>query len=176
MKATPMKWNPFRMRNIAGVALGLGILAGIWLGDIFKGFGLGAGKGAGQGPGTGQPAHISSGRPNSRDDDEADLVGHHAGEDDEAIAMAKPPKTAGLVKVLIDERSYFLHQDEKKTPISLEALVDKILQTEPNEDGLRAVIERTSSSRVSAELRLFDALKDAGVPTNSVYLAPHAVD
>lgn len=162
-------WNLFRLRNLVGAALVLGILVGVWLGDWFKGFGLGPGEGGSQ------SAKLLStkGKPGESDRATADLVGFHA--DDDA-SDASEPKPAGLVKVLIDDRSYYLREGAKKTPIALEELVRLIEQTSPNEDGLKAVIERTATSRVSTEIKLFDALKEAGVAENSIYLAPQAVE
>jgi hypothetical protein len=178
MSPAPLKSNPFRMRNLVGGALALGLLAGIWLGDLFKGFGLGPGQGAGlgpgQGPGTGRVAQVSGAKRSRKSDpDPPDLVGQHAGEDDEP-ATAQPGD--GLIKALIDDRRYSLRREGKRLPIELDELVRRIEQAEPNDDGLRAVIERTSASRVSAEDKLFDALRAAGVPMNSVYLAPQPVD
>ena len=163
--------NPFRMRNLLGGALALGILAGIWLGDLFRGFGLGPGQGTGQPKGS---AGVTSPLDKSPGDSAADLVGVNTG-DEPGDEPGAGPTSDGLVHVRIDDRKYFLIQDGKQYAIGVEALVQRIEQTEPNADGLRAVIERTASSRVSAEVRLFELLKEAGVPVNSIYLPPHAV-
>jgi hypothetical protein len=164
-------WNPLRLKNFVLVALALGILVGIWLGDFFKGFGWGPENAATNSPGD-TPSSLVQ-QPGDDLDGRADLVGHHA-EDASADAAARKP--AGLVKVLIDDRAYFLRAENENEPIGLAALVELIGQTKPNDDGLKAVVERTSTSRVSAEVKLFDALKAAGVPENSVYLTPQAVE
>ncbi len=168
--------NPLRFRNVAAAALGLGILAGIWLGDLFKGFGLGPGQGGG-GSGTQSSGQTASKTQVERlvDDagDDPDLVGYHEG--DSANDTEAPPAST-VVKVLIDDRNYYVRDGEKQRSISLEALVDLIRRTEANEDGLRAVVDRTNSSRVTAEVKLFEALKRAGVSDNAVYLTPQALE
>lgn len=167
------KWNPFKLRNLVGVALVLGIAAGVWLGDFFKGLGFGLGPGygggsasSGSGKSSGDGSDSSSG---------ADLVGHHAEPNDADDAVPAAPSKE-LVRILIDDRSYFLRQGKKKQPISLEALVRLIELTDPNEDGLRAMVDRTPSSRASVEDKLYAALKDAGIPANAIYVVPNAVE
>ncbi len=169
---TVAKWNPLRTRNVLFVALGLGIVAGVWLGDLFKGFGWGPGQGPGLGPGTGRSAGDIDG---SDADDAADLVGVKRSKSDPESSPDRA-SPGGLIKVLIDDRSYFLLRGDSRGEIELGELVDLIRQTKPNEDGLRAVIDRTAESRVTTEDRLFDALKAAGVPSNAVYLTPTAVE
>jgi hypothetical protein len=173
MTATITKWNPFKLRNLVGVALVLGIAAGVWLGDFFKGLGFGLGPGYGGGSASSGSGKTGGGSDSSSGT--ADLVGHHAEPSDADDAVPAVP-SKDLVRILIDDRSYFLRQGKKKQPISLEALVRLIELTDPNEDGLRAMVDRTPSSRASAEIKLYDALKDAGIPANSVYLAPTAVE
>jgi hypothetical protein len=166
-------WNPFRFRNIAVAALALGIVAGIWLGGLFKGLGFGLGPGTG-GSGGGQSASVSTKKTGTdKPAGVADLVGFH---DEDGANNAESAKISHIVKVLIDDRSYYVRHGEKRKPISLEALVIKIVQTEPNEDGLKAVVDRTVSSRTSAEMNLIQALRLAGVSDNAVYLSPQAVD
>lgn len=161
-------WNPFRLRNVAVAALALGILAGIWLGDLFKGFGWGPGAGGSS------TTQITPAKGKAKPTEgAADLVGYH---DDHGTSEDSTPVPSSVVKVLIDDRSYYVRSGDKKRSISLEALVDLIERTEPNEDGLRAVVDRTDLSRVSAEIKLFEALKRAGVSDNAVYLTPQAVE
>lgn len=166
----PTLRNPFRLRNFVLIALVLGIVAGIWLGDFFKGFGLGPGKGPGMGPGsggTGSPGHSTTKLIGTSADDKADLVGHHTTDDS---ADGDTPKPAGLIKVVIDDRTYYVRRGKKLEPIKLPALVELIQQAPPNADGLKAVIERTGASRPSAEDKLFAALKSAGVDQDALYM------
>jgi hypothetical protein len=165
------KWNPFRTRNVLAVALGLGIVAGIWLGDLFKGFGWGPGQGPGLG--SGESAGNSAG--SSSSDGTTDLVGlsRMKSDPDEKTGAGKQ---GPLIKVLIDDRSYYLQDVDGPEPIELHELVELIRKARPDQDGLRAIIDRTSTSRVTAEVKLFDALKEAGIPANSVYIAPTAVE
>jgi len=165
------------LKNLVILALILGIVAGIWLGDLFKGlgFGLGPGLGGGSGAGTGtdSPGNTSAKPAKLVTDDSADLVGYDS---TDTISDSTASQSISLVKVLIDDREYFIRRGEKTLPIGLDALVTMIEGTKPNEDGLKAVVDRTATSRVSAEVKLFDALKAAGVQENSVYLAPQSVD
>jgi hypothetical protein len=78
--------------------------------------------------------------------------------------------------VLIDDRSYFICRGDQKQPISLESLVRLIEETDPDEDGLRAMVDRTPASRASAEDRLRTTLEETGIPKNSVYWTPTAVE
>jgi hypothetical protein len=170
MKSVLSRWNPFRLRNLVGTALVLGILAGIWLGDLLKGLGLGSGDGKTWLGGT-----LQEGRDEESPRNSSDRERIRTQQESAAAASSEFP-SGGIVKVLIDDRSYFIRDGDQNRPISLEALVRLIEQTAPNEDGLRAMIDRTPSSRASAEIRLSDALKEAGIPENSIYLSPHAVE
>jgi hypothetical protein len=160
--------SPFRLTNLVVVALILGILVGLWLGDLFKGLGWGPGEG-GTSRATATQEHASVTDAGT----EGDLVGFR---DEGEETQSTTPKPSGLVRVLIDDRSYFVRDGEAKTSIALDALVRRIAETEPNEDGLQAIIDRTSASRVVTERNLRDALRKAGVAENSVYWTPHAVE
>ncbi|MFO0918564.1 MAG: hypothetical protein U0872_09650 [Planctomycetaceae bacterium] len=153
------KWNPFRLRNLALGALALGILVGIWLGDVFKGFGGGSSWGVG----------LENASP-PESSNRTDLVNFTTTDESES------KRSSGLVRILIDDRDYFVRLPKEDRPIDLPTLVKLVKSREPNADGLRAVIDRTASSRPSAEQRLKDALKEAGIPEKSVYLKPTAVD
>lgn len=168
-------WNPFRFRRMAGAALVIGVLVGIWLGDLFKGFGWGPGDSqsvvtskSDQPPEENIPSESTS-----NEDQAADLVGYHA---TEPASTPEEPIVQGIVKVLIDGRSYFLRMASKKQEISLEDLVLLIAKTPPDDDGLRVIIDRTETSRVSAEDNLFEALKRAGISTNEIKLQDVPVD
>lgn len=175
-------WNPFRLKNFVIVALILGIAAGIWLGDLFKGFGLGPGKGPGMGPGAGggaSPGHSSTKLIGSTPDDNADLVGFH--NEKSAHEVSGPneggaPKPKGLIKVLIDDRDYYVRRGKKLESIKLSALVELIQDAAPNEDGLKAIIERTAASRPTAEDNLIAALRSAGVDKDALLMPEQPVD
>jgi len=153
------KWNPFRLRNLALGALVLGILAGLWLGDVFKGFGGGDSLGIGLG---------NSGPRTSRS--RTELANFTTADESEADGES------GLVRILIDDRDYFVRLPKEDRPIDLATLVKLVKSKAPNADGLRAIIDRTSASRPSAEHRLLAALKEAGIPEKGVYLRPEPVD
>ncbi len=170
-------WNPFRLKNMVLMALVLGIAAGIWLGDLFKGFGLGPGEGAGLGPGAG--SHESPGQTTTQlisqtGEDNADLVGHHT--EEELNNEPEPKPVRGPVKVLIDGRDYFVQRNGASETIPLLELVTLIQRAKPDEDGRRVIIDRTADSRPSAEIKLTEALKSAGISENAVTITPRAVD
>lgn len=149
------RWNPFRLRNLALAALAIGIIAGLWLGDLFNGFGGGNSVGVG-----------FTDSSTTKSQDRTDLVGY-----------AKPAgqstaSTAGLVRILIDDRHYYLCLEDEDQPIELKSLVELVKSTPPNDDGLRAIVDRTAASRASAEHKLSEALKAAGIPEKAVYLKP----
>lgn len=146
------KWNPFRLRNIVVGALVLGIAAGIWLADVFKGLGGGNTFGVG-----------FSDSSATKSKDQAELVGYSKPDG------RSPASTAGLMRILIDDRDYYLLLKDEDQPIDLESLVQRVKETNPNDDGLRAIVNCTAESRPSAELKLKDAFQAAGIPKKAVY-------
>ena len=164
------RWNPFRPRNAIGGALVLGILAGIWLGELFKGFGLGLGPESQESRVESQESESQEARDKIQEPEE------HA---ESSLALDSRPSTldsTGPVHVLIDDRSYFVRDGEERREIELPALVQLIERTIPNEDGLKAVVNRTPASRTTVENRLFAALKEAGISKSAVYMPEQAVE
>lgn len=152
----------FRMRYVVGGALVLGIAAGVWLGDWFKGFGPG-GDGTTGGLGTGDGVKTS-------------LVGESPPE----LGVTAETTTVGLVtsmlRVVIKDRSYFLRDGETDTPIELPALVDAVKQHPADDDGIKLRLYRSNTARVTAELQLREALHAAGVSDAAIYVSPDAVE
>lgn len=141
-----------QMKYVIGGALILGIAAGVWLGDLFKGVGAGNGVGIGQsgwsGPGTNESAPA------------VDL-----GVSAETAAGAAPV----TLRVVIKDRSYYLRSGDSETPIDLEALVAMVQSATGDDDGIKLRIYKTETARVSAEMQLRDLLKNADVGESSIF-------
>jgi hypothetical protein len=151
----------FKMRYVVGGALALGIAAGVWLSDWFKGIGVGGGSGVGIGQSGWQ------GMPSGEESEVADL----------GVSYQTPlPAGPVTLRVVIKDRSYFLRDGETDTPIELAALVDAVKQHPADEDGIRLRLYRTNTARVTAELQLREALQAAGIPDAAVFTYEHAVE
>jgi hypothetical protein len=148
----------FKLRNVAGVALVLGIAAGVWLSDFWKGFGGGNGIGLGKG---GNAVSISSG--------DGESV---------PVAVENSPSTvhAGhTVRIVIRDRSYFLRTGQEETPVSLEQILDAVRSAPGDDDGVKLRVYRAESSRPTAELQLQETLQKADVPESATYWSPDAM-
>lgn len=82
-----------------------------------------------------------------------------------------------LLHVLIDERELFIAanspgNDESPDwqPAGINEIVKLSQQITPNEAGLRVLISRRGSSRVSTEMELLEALRQAGVTDDEIHL------
>jgi len=149
----------FKLRNIVTVALVLGVAAGIWLGDLWKGLG-GSGLGLGKGPSV-------------------------VATDENAATPAAPPETtdqplinvgpAETVRVVVRDRSYFLKDGTAETSISLDTLVDSVRNAGGDEDGIRLRVYRAENARVTADVQLREALERAEIPESAVYWSPEPV-
>jgi hypothetical protein len=151
----------FRMRYVAGGALVLGIAAGVWLGDWFKGFGPG-------GTGTGFGTSNSDGVLTSVGEGTADLG---VATDQPVSAVVTPP-----LRVVIRDRSYFLRDGDQETPIDLLALVATVARHPADEDGIKLRIYRANSARAKTVQDLVDAVHTAGITDAAIYTSPDAVE
>ena len=83
-------------------------------------------------------------------------------------------QSSGLITVLIDDRSYSLVKkvgDETVfSPTELTTIVNQATKVTGNEDGIRVRILRRESARYSAETNLRNALADAGIENEAVYM------
>lgn len=146
----------FKLRNLVGAALVVGIAAGVWLGEFWKGFGWGGGSGLGPGDSllvTTQPTHSTT--PPTEDD-----------------ARDSPPASRQTVRVVIRDRSYYLKQSREEQPIALQDLVALVQQAQGDEDGIRLRVYRAESSRATAELQLQEALRAVDIPESAIYWSP----
>lgn len=150
----------FRLRNLLGGALVIGVICGIWLGDFLPGLGGGGGIGVGVG---------STG-----------LIGTPTGDDPDAefnVGKEQTDAATGKsLRVVVKDWNYFVRAGGKDTPILLDDLVQRVADVPGDTDGIRLRVYRTESARATAENRLQDALKDAQVPESAVYFAPDIVE
>ncbi len=149
-------------RNLLGAVLVAGIAAGVYLADFWKGFGWGGGPQgvAGNSSTTSKPKSADS-KTSSK----------------EASPMDKTSTVSGkVVKVVIDNRSYFLRTADGDQATELNDLVSLARAAAGDEDGIRIRIYRKKSSRPSAEEALRDALVAAGVPEEQAAWPANPVD
>ncbi len=150
----------FRLRNLLGGALVVGVICGVWLGDFLPGLGTGGGIGFGVG---------STG-----------VMGTPTGVDRAAefnVGKEHVDKTAGKsLRVVVKDWNYFVRTGDKDTPITLEDLVERVAQLPGDADGIKLRVYRTESARATAEHRLQDALKTASVAESAIYFAPDIVE
>lgn len=145
----------FKVRYLIGTALVLGIAAGVWLGEFWKGFGWGGGSGFGQGDSllvTTQPTNSTT--PPAEDD------------------TRDSPTSTQTVRVVIRDRSYYLKQSLEEQPITLQDLVALVQRAQGDEDGIRLRVYRAESSRATAELQLQEALRAVDIPESAIYWSP----
>lgn len=151
------------MRNLFGAVLVAGIATGIYVGKFWKGFGGGSTLGVGVSdgtslkPGTAKPTETTA----SKEPDPE---------------PAKPVEVPKVVRVVIDNQSYFLRGEAGDEPIELKQLVELVKAAPGDEDGTRVRIYRRLSSRTSAELALNTALVDAGIKEDQTIWAATPID
>jgi hypothetical protein len=156
--------NPLRPRNAIGLALVLGILAGIWLGDLFQGFGLGPGSGS-ESQGPSDESRKPEGQESRGESQESEKKsGSTLAVDSRRSTLDSP------VRVVIDGRSYFVRQDDGLREITLPELIELVERTPPSEDGLKIFVDATRNSRAAAEVNLSRALDEAGIPRSAIHM------
>lgn len=150
----------FRKRNILGAVLVSGIIVGMYLPDFWKGFGGGTTVGVG----IGDPASNSDdSNRKPTDDPQAKPV-----QPNSPAPVDGPP----VIKVVIDERSYFIRSAEGDREVSLAEVVDLAKTATGDVDHFRVRIYRKADSRHTAEQALKKALEDAGISGNAVFWTP----
>jgi hypothetical protein len=144
----------FKLRNIAGVALVLGVAAGVWLSDVWKGIGSGEGIGVGNGK---TVVSLESG-------DATDAAPE--------LGVEGPASTTNAgktLRVVIRDRSYFLKNGAKETPTTLDELVQSLRGVSGDDDGVKLRVYRAENARVTADVQLREALQAADVPEAATY-------
>ena len=159
----------FRKRNFLGAALLAGIGLGVYLEKLNFGWGDGNQFGiANTGTGDGNDTQVSVAP--------VDVINKPA----EAIKEADelPIAVPDVVRVLIDERQYYLRSEiggGQDLLIALPKLIDIVSQAPGDEDGLRVRVYRRSTARASAEEKLKTAFAEAGINDAAIFWVPTPV-
>lgn len=157
----------FRKRNILGAALVAGIVVGTYLPNFWNGFGGGSIVGVGVGdPKTGTPGEEADGS-TSKPADNA-----KPDETDSKPTENVPP----VIKVVIDERSYFIRSAEGDRPAEASEVIALVKAAAGDADGIRVRIYRKKTSRIKAEQELQDSLVAAGIADSAILWIPVAID
>ncbi len=150
----------FRKRNFLGAALLAGVGLGVYLGKF--NFGLGGGTQFGIGSsGDGMQVTTTGGTIKPLE-----------------VKEELPIPVPKVVRILIDERQYYLRSEEsggQDTLIELPKLIQLIEKAPGDDDGLRVRVYLKSTARASAEENLKTALKEAGINEASIFWVPTPV-
>lgn len=179
----------FSVRNLALSALGLGLLLGVWLGDLFQwpaGNGWKPGSEATTGSATtsdplattspSAPTEVDVTPEGEQNASTKPAVGNGVGQNVMTSLEPAPATPPASIRVVVDDRTYFVMTDEGRRPVTLETLVELATATAGDADGIRVRINRTANSRATVETRLLDALTRAGIPENAIFLPPEPVE
>ena len=152
----------FRKRNFLGAALLAGIGLGVYLEKLNFGWGDGNQFGiANTGTGDGNDTQVSVAP--------VDVI-----KEADELPIAVPD----VVRVLIDERQYYLRSEiggGQDLLIALPKLIDIVSQAPGDEDGLRVRVYRRSTARASAEEKLKTAFAEAGINDAAIFWVPTPV-
>jgi len=153
------------MRNVLGAVLVAGIATGIYVGKFWKGFGGGSSLGVGVGD------------PQANSQAGADAKSPEIKTPDRPEPESPPPADVPrVVRVVIDDQSYFVRSEGGDEPIDLKQIVALTRAAAGDEDGIRIRIYRKFSSRTSAELALSAALVEAGIKDDQTVWVPTPID
>ncbi len=169
------EWRLLSTRNVLGGVLVAGIAAGLYLGDLFKGFGFGNSLGLG----TGGKSNSSQEAKQGAEDGAAKTVVQSKTTTITPEPTRKPAKKQTnhqVVKVVIADRSYFVRSTESDQATDLAELVELVNSASGDDDGIRVRIYRKPTSRTSTELALRDALLEAGVNENQITWVVNPID
>lgn len=153
----------FRKRNILGAALIAGVIVGQYLPDFWNGFGGGSITGVG----LGDPQ--SGGSLDSSDGSKDSAVDPPKGND---AAKELPKNVPPVIKVVIDDRSYYLRSSDGDRPTSIAEVIGLVKAAAGDADGIRLRIYRKGTSRPSAENALQDAIMEAKISEAAVFWSP----
>ena len=147
----------FRKRTVLGAALIAGVIIGQYLPDFWNGFGGGSTVGVG----IGDPAPGTKGKP-STNPTETPI------EDDIKLPANVPP----VIKVVIDDRSYFIRSSEGDRPVEIAEVIALAKVAEGDADGIRVRVYRKGTSRPSTENALQEAFNEAKISDTAVFWIP----
>ncbi|MBS0204775.1 MAG: hypothetical protein JSS49_17860 [Planctomycetes bacterium] len=167
------KWRLLSKRNILGTVLAIGIAVGVYLGDLWKGFG------------TGQSGSDAARKATTETTDGdavaetsttlATVDGASAGK----TASTSPTgsdKVSQVVKVIVSDRSYFVRTDDGDEPSELKKVVALAKSATGDVDGIRIRIYRRLSSRTASEIALAEALTAAGITEEQTVWVVNPID
>ena len=157
----------FRKRNILGAALIAGVIVGQYLPNFWNGFGGGSITGVGVGdPKTGTHSEPT--------DDTADKKtdAKKPAEDDIKIPVNVPP----VIKVVIDDRSYFIRSAEGDRPVEIAEVIALAKAAAGDAAGIRVKVYRKGTSRQTTENALQDAFNEAKISDTVVFWVPTTTD
>jgi hypothetical protein len=161
--AAESRGSLFRKRNFLGAALLAGVGLGVYLGKFNFGWGGGNQLGIGSG---GAETQVTTAAGNIKPLEPT--------KEKEELPISVPD----VVRILIDERQYYLRSDnsgDQDVPIELPKLMRLIEQAPGDNDGLRLRVYLKATARASAEENLKTALKEAGISEASVFWVPAPV-
>jgi hypothetical protein len=163
-------------RNILGGVLVAGIVAGLYLGDFWKGFGGGSTVGVGVGDPT-PPKSPKESDPKVRPSEDVGQPVNKSDKEPVDAASENVPvdRTHDPVVVVIDDRSYYVRSSNGDHKTELKQVVS-LAKAKPRGKGIRIHIYRRLSSRTAAEIALRDALDAAGINENETAWAPTPLD
>jgi hypothetical protein len=164
----------FRKRNILGAVLVAGIMAGVYLGDMWKGFGGGSTLGVGLGDPSSSSTAASPGDSETKKT-ESSTATKESAEDPNAAAqleMNVPP----VIKIVIDDRAYSIRSANGDKPAEIPRIIELIKAAPGDADGIRVRIYKKLSSRTSAEIALQEAFSAAGISDDHVLWIPTPID
>ena len=151
----------FRKRTVLGAALVAGVIVGQYLPNFWNGFGGGSTVGVG----IGDPAPGTKRTP-STDSTETPV------EDDITLPANVPP----VIKVVIDDRSYFIRSPEGDRPVEIAEVIALAKAAAGDADGVRVRVYRKGTSRSSAENALQDAFNAAKIGNDAVLWVPTPIE
>ncbi len=167
-------WRLLSKRNILGAVLVAGIGVGLYLGDIWKGFGGGTSIGIGVGDSTSQGTGDGTGDGTKQ---VTKPVNVEATEDaPPEVTAAAPSPVTHVLKIVIADRSYFLRSPEGDQPVELKDLVAQAKAATGDEDGIRVRVYRKLTSRPAVEIALNDALVAAGLNEDQIVWVANPID
>ena len=166
-------WRLLSKRNILGTVLAIGIAVGVYLGDLWKGFGTG-----------------NSGSDAARKTTTETKEGESTKDDTKTLAMVdntsitRPTKKPApgsdvvpqVVKVIVADRSYFVRTAEGDEASDLNSVVALAKSAIGDVDGIRVRIYRRPTSRTAAEIALSEALTAAGITEEQTVWVVNPID
>lgn len=169
-------WRLLSKRNILGAVLAAGIAVGLYLGDIWKGFGGGTSLGIGISDSSSQNSSEGSEEGQKGGSGPVKVVmNEDAPPESPAAALPASPVTH-VLKIVIADRSYFVRSPEGDQPTELKDVINQAKVATGDEDGIRVRVYRKLTSRPAAEIALNDALIAAGLNEDQIVWVANPID